>query len=305
MTFSLLGPAARYFLEVARTGSISQAAEQLHVAASAVSRQVSKLEESLGTPLFERKSRGMLLNASGERLAAHVRAAMLDGLRAADDVRALAIQSSSKIRIACTEGFARSFMPQVMSSFRRTHPECTIEALVGLPDEVSRLLMRGEVNVGLKFAVSKEEERGLLIAHRQPAPLMVLCAPTHALAKRKTVSLTDITQHPLALPHAGTTVRQMLDLVCALAGVHYQMVYSGSSALLLTLTLSGEVLMFSSRISAAQEISSGTLVALSLNEPQFQQRELRVLTLDEPGLPSIHAAFMQHLIKLASTQAPR
>lgn len=301
MSFSLLGPAARYFLEVSRTGSISQAAEQLHVAASAVSRQISKLEESLGTPLFERKSRGMLLNASGERLAAHVRAAMLDGQRAADDVKALAIQSSSRIRIACTEGFARSFMPQVMSSFRQTHPESRIEALIGLPDEVSRLLMRGEVDVGLKFTVAQES--GLHIAHRQPAPLMVLCASTHVLAKRKMVSLAELTRHPLALPYAGTTVRQMLDLVCALAGVRYQMVYSGSSALLLTLTLTGEVLMFSSRISAAQEISSGTLVALALNEPQFQQRELQVLTLEAPHSPSIHAAFVQHLIKLARTQA--
>ena len=297
MSFSLLGPAARYFLAVARTGSVTQAAEQLHVAASAVSRQITKLEDSLGTALFERKARGMLLNTAGERLAAHVRSAMLEGQRAADDVKALGLQGSNKIRVACTEGFARSFMPQVMSSFRRAHPNCSIEAQVCLPDEVSRLLLRGHVDAGLKFAVAPE--KSLRVEYRQPAPIMALSAPGHALAKRKKVSLDDIVRYPLALPDAGTTVRQMLDLACTLRGLRYQMAYSGNSAMLLTLTLGGEVLMFSARISAAQEIRSGALVALTVDEPQFQQRELQVLTLEALSPGSAPAAFTQHVIQTA------
>ncbi|MCH1999137.1 LysR family transcriptional regulator, partial [Achromobacter xylosoxidans] len=49
----------RYFLEVARCGSIAGAAAAQHVAASAVSRQIAKLEDELGIALFERQARGM------------------------------------------------------------------------------------------------------------------------------------------------------------------------------------------------------------------------------------------------------
>ena len=71
---SLLSLPLRYFLEVARTGSVNQAAQRLHVAASAVSRQLGKLEDSLGVVLFERQARGMTLTEAGtrKRLAAYV-----------------------------------------------------------------------------------------------------------------------------------------------------------------------------------------------------------------------------------------
>ncbi|WP_347615130.1 LysR family transcriptional regulator, partial [Comamonas thiooxydans] len=70
--------ALRYFHEVAQCGSLSEASARLHVAASAISRQIAALEERLGTPLFERHPRGMVLNAAGEILADHARRAGLD-----------------------------------------------------------------------------------------------------------------------------------------------------------------------------------------------------------------------------------
>ena len=94
----LLSTATRYFMEVVRTGSITDAAQAVHVAPSAVSRQVAKLEESLGCPLFERQSRGMALTEAGERLAAWVHRAQQDTERVADEVRALAGRASKSAR---------------------------------------------------------------------------------------------------------------------------------------------------------------------------------------------------------------
>ena len=63
MTPTLLSIPMRHFLEVARSGSVNQAAARLFVAASAVSRQIAKLEDGLGTSLFERHPRGMTLTS--------------------------------------------------------------------------------------------------------------------------------------------------------------------------------------------------------------------------------------------------
>ncbi|EGD05660.1 LysR family transcriptional regulator, partial [Burkholderia sp. TJI49] len=71
MAAFLHGLALRYFVEVARTGSISDASARLHVAVSAISRQIAKLESELGAPLFERHSKGVQLTAFGEALLPH------------------------------------------------------------------------------------------------------------------------------------------------------------------------------------------------------------------------------------------
>ena len=65
--------ALKYFLEVARAGSIAEASQRLNIAPSAISRQISKLEAEIGVALFERRARGMNLSAAGELLAAHAR----------------------------------------------------------------------------------------------------------------------------------------------------------------------------------------------------------------------------------------
>jgi DNA-binding transcriptional LysR family regulator len=63
--------ALRYFLEVARSGSLSKASEHLYVAVSALSRQIAKLEEEVGAPLFERRPRGMVLSDAGRLLVGY------------------------------------------------------------------------------------------------------------------------------------------------------------------------------------------------------------------------------------------
>ena len=86
----------RYVDEVARVGSIRQAAERLHVAPSAVNRRIQDIEDELGTPIFERLPRGMRLTAAGELFVRYIRGRAADlalphtghaGLLASDIVR--------------------------------------------------------------------------------------------------------------------------------------------------------------------------------------------------------------------------
>jgi DNA-binding transcriptional LysR family regulator len=82
--------ALRYFLEVVRTGSISEASTRLNVASSAISRQIAGLEEALGTPLFERRPRGMVASAAGEMLAAFAFRTALEADRLVQDIEKIA-----------------------------------------------------------------------------------------------------------------------------------------------------------------------------------------------------------------------
>ena len=69
----------RYFIEVARCGSIRGASERLHVAASAISRHIMIFEEDAGAALFERHSRGMVMTAAGEVYFRYAQGVLLEG----------------------------------------------------------------------------------------------------------------------------------------------------------------------------------------------------------------------------------
>lgn len=303
MSLPLLSTATRYFLAVVRTGSISEAAELVHVAPSAVSRQVAKLEETLGCALFERQARGMVLTEAGERLAAWGRASLLDTERVAQDIRDLSSQSASRVEFACTEGFAAGFMPDAMASFRAAHPDTSIYLRVGAPHEVTRWLLRGEVEAGLKFASAPD--RGLQLERDAASPIMAVVAPSHPLAAKKRLGLRELVAHPLALPEPGTTVRQALDLACGLAGLQYQAVYSGNFSALLALAIRGDAPTLASSLAVAHAVRAGSLVALPVRQSEFERRRALLLSLPGRVVSPRAREFVAHVGAALAPQAMR
>lgn len=290
---SLMSTATRYFMAVAEAGSVHAAAQQLHVAASAVSRQVAKLEDGLGCALFERQPRGMALSEAGQRLAAWVRRHEDDATRLLDSLHELDAQRRLRVRLACTEGFSTGFLPQQMARFRRLHPGARIHLQVGSPDEVSQWLLRGEVDLGLKYCMAPE--RGLTVLHLRPAPILALVAPGHPLAGQGPLSLADVVAHPVALPDPGTTVRQAFDLACSQRGLHYDLAFTGNFAALLALVAEGEVLSFAGALSAAHAVAAGSVCAVPVLDTVLQERSLQVLCPAHQRLSDTVLAYAQDL----------
>ena len=275
MPISLLSLPLRYFREVARTGSVNQAAQRLHVAASAVSRQLAKLEDGLGVVLFERQARGMALTEAGTRLLAHANAQTAQALELVDQLHGLSAQGALRVRVACTEGFAASFLPTVMADFRAAHPQVQLQLQVALPQEVSALASRGEADLALKYSMAPE--KGLQVLHSTLAPLYAIMPAQHPLARQRSVSVADVVRYPLLLGASGITGRQLFDLSCAVQGLRYTpAVESNFSSALLPL-LSGQDVALASYLTAARWVEAGVLAARPFDEAQLQQRRLQVL----------------------------
>lgn len=284
----------RYFLEVADAGSVNQAAERLFVAASAVSRQVSKLEGSLGAPLFERRQRRMVLTPAGLRLQAHLRAGTDEADRVLEQVRGLGAQAAQQVRLACTEGFAAAFLPGVIAAFRQARPEAFFELTVAAPDEVSALLASGAVDLGLKYCVAPE--KAAVVVHAALAPVYAVMVPEHPLARRRQVSVTEVARYPLAMGGAGVTARQLFDLACTMAGVSYRpAVTSNFSSVLLSL-VQGQDIVLSSYLTVVHLVQSGQLVAVPFEDAQLQQRRLQLMSPPGRTLPAMAQAFALALV---------
>ncbi|CAM4080091.1 LysR family transcriptional regulator [Paracidovorax anthurii] len=302
-SLSLHSTPVRYFLEVAQAGSVNQAASRLFVAPSAVSRQIAKLEDGLGAALFERQARGMVLTAAGQRLAAHLRHAVADAGQMLDQVRQLGQESSARVRLCCTEGFATDFMPAFMQDFWRAQPGSRVELLVGAPDAVSQWLLRGEADIGLKYAVAPEP--GLRVEHSARAPVLAVMAPDHPLAASERVALADVVRHPLLVGSAGVTARQLFDLACNAQGLRYHPVFvSNFSSVMLPLLRSPQILL-SGLLTVAHRVREGSAVARPFSEATvLRQRRLQVLSLEGRTLSPPLRACVDALARAIAEAAP-
>ena len=179
--------AIRYFLEVVRSGSVSEAALRLNVSASAVSRQIASLEEVLQVPLFERRPRGMVASAAGELLATHAKRHALEAERVVADIEALQGLRRGQVRVCASAGFAFEFLPLAMATFREQHPGMQFQLVSASPAQVTQAVRNGEADIGLTY--SRAAVRDIDVQHRQNSPVILIMPPGHPLARFASVSL--------------------------------------------------------------------------------------------------------------------
>ena len=141
----------KYFVEVARCGSIRKAAQNLYVASSAVNRQILKLEAEMGTDLFDRLPNGIRLNAAGERMLQHIRATLNDFHLMRGELDELKDertgQRSSQRWIRCSS----TCCPRLSRSSRDKYPAVTYAITAVTPWDVASKVLSGEYDVGITF----------------------------------------------------------------------------------------------------------------------------------------------------------
>jgi DNA-binding transcriptional LysR family regulator len=112
----------RYFDMIRRCGSIREAARHLHVASSAVNRQLLQLEDEIGSPLFERLSSGLRLTAAGEVFSRHVITVLQDEHRLSTELELLRGVRRGSVSVAAVEGLNADLMPAVLTQMHRRYP---------------------------------------------------------------------------------------------------------------------------------------------------------------------------------------
>jgi DNA-binding transcriptional LysR family regulator len=288
--------ALRYFLAVANTGSLSEASEQLHVTISAISRQIAKLEEEIGCPLFVRQPRGMVPNKAGELLAAHVRRTLLEGKQVLEEIKALTSFDRSTIRIATSEAFARDILPRTITHFLKQSPGTRFEVTVSVPHEVTLQVRNGDADIGLTFGVAQDPEITVMYAHS--APICALMPRTHDLASHVTVSIADLQRFPIALLDRGTTIRQLFDTTASLEGLLFDpvLICNNSNTLYVFTQMSGAVSL-TSRLTVQARLAKDELVAIPIDHPGMSLRNVQIQALSGRMLSAVLEDFVAQLVE--------
>src|SRR5690625_3588151 len=139
----------KYFIEVAKREHVTAAANALHVAQSAVSRQIFNLESELGVDLFIREGRSVKLTAIGKVFLEH----MEHAIHVIDDARQVIKEYTDPERGTIHLGFLSSLanyiMPVAISAFLKKYPTVKFELKQGTYSELQDSVIKGEVNMAL------------------------------------------------------------------------------------------------------------------------------------------------------------
>ena len=283
----------QYLDEVARVGSIRQAAERLHVAPSAVNRRIQDLEAELGTPLFERLPRGMRLTAAGESFVQYIRsrAAHLEQVRSEiEDLQGL---RRGCVRIVVSQAVAAAFLPERIAGFRKKHPLVEFQVQVGDHSRALELLRTFESDLALTFHLDPETD--IVRLDELTQPLCLVMHRDHPLAAQDDpVKLRQCLDYLLVLPDSDIAGRQLLDAFLARRSIKLRPVMrSNSFEFLLGYLRYEQALTFQIEIGVTPEV--GELVSRKIQDRGFPSANLVLASLRNRQLPVVAYTFAEYL----------
>jgi len=186
----------RYFIGVGEEQHFGRAAERLHIAQPALSRQVQDLEEELGFPLFDRLPRGVRLNAAGTLFLTDARRILRDVDDAKRRAERVAHGKIGTLRIGIATAVSwHGMVADCLGRFRREQPDAELELHHLLSVHQVEAITTGRLDAGFSASLLPMQKD---LAHwRIAADRMILAVPKgHPLAKRKGVRLRDLQDTP-------------------------------------------------------------------------------------------------------------
>ena len=275
MQNSLVPAALRYVDQVARAGSIQRAAKELNIAASAINRQILKLESELGVTLFERFSKGMRLTSAGTSIVALARRWKSEERGVAAELEQMQGINQGHVRLVAMDSHANGYLPRLVDVMAARHPGISLEVRIESTGEAVAALVEGTADLIAAFNLTPH--RGLHILWTRDLPFGCVVAPDHALARHKTVSMQQVMAYPIALQSKLLPIRRYLETHHAwLFDKDRVMVETNSLQLLKILATSGRHVAFTSELDAAPELISGALVFLPVRDKSAEPQKVSV-----------------------------
>lgn len=290
----MLSRFAIYFDEVARRGSIRRASEHLNVAASAIDRQILKMEERLGVPLFDRRPHGLKLTAAGEVLINVVRRwrRELRGAEAQiDEMRGL---RRGEVLLALAEG-SSEMVSRALLSFSGRYPGILFRLQIAAAQDVVDMVLRGEVDIGVTFNPPERQE--LRVERALIYQIGAAMPPDHPLAGRAELTLAECADHRLVGPDEGHSLRAVVNAAWAanVGGAPRFVASANSVELMKALVMGGMGIGLLTRADIVAEAEQRVLVFVPLSGSKIPLSVLSIISASGRQLSPPAALLLRHL----------
>jgi DNA-binding transcriptional LysR family regulator len=267
----------RYFVVVGRLGSIRKAAEELHVSASAIDRQILNAEADLGMPLFERLPTGLRLTAAGEVMMAaggRWQKNLSDVLAQIEDLRGL---KRGHVEIAVIDALAKGHVPMLIHAIQVRYPGITVGVRVQGNDVVRRLVADGEVDLGVMF--EPHSYRDLTVRAFVDVVLGIVTPPGHVVGRHAETRFSTCAGLPVIVPSRPLAVSQQIEVLEATSGFALdRRATSDNIQMIVSLVLQGAGIGVLTSLDVVTEVQRGLLCFTRLTDPVLRPMTLALCT---------------------------
>ena len=286
----------KYFIEVASCGSVRKASERLFVAASAINRQIHKLEDELGVELFDRLPNGLRLNPAGERLLKHAQETLHQFQVMRTELDALRGERTGHVKVAAMDSFFEELLPSAVEEFLQIFPAVTYTITSTQPMEVPQLVMSGQADVGLSFV--SRLPGGVKAVSLANLPIGIVMPPGHPLAKHERVALKDCAAYPFLRSSSHPVISASLSAEFAAFWDDMEPAATcNSTPLLKRLIMGGKGISCFSKIAFVEELKRGELLWRPFALPALDQLQVGIVVPTQRALPHVTQNFVGRMAR--------
>jgi DNA-binding transcriptional LysR family regulator len=285
--------ALRYFGETVRTGSMRQAAEQLNVAASAVNRQILKLEDQLQCKLFDRRSEGVRLTAAGEVLYNYILRLERDLEKAVSQIDDLRGLRRGHIKLACEDGVGRDFLPPVLAEFHKSHPGITYSIEIASALEILHQVAEGLIDIGVSMAPPRSTD--VTVEAEAKMPIGVVAPRGSWLAGHDAIRLRDLAGETVILAKDGTGGGTSFYEQLGFGRRQARFMETNSPDFITNLVKAGFGVGFRTPVGIMEDIEDGKVVFVPVSDTFIESPVLSIYAKPHRALPMAGAALLERL----------
>jgi DNA-binding transcriptional LysR family regulator len=282
------------FLEVARRGSVSRAAEALFVTQPTLTARLHSLERELGAPLFVRTPHGMRLTDAGKAwvpYAERALRALVDGRDVLEQVKSA---SAGHLMIGAAPAVSTYILPGLLETFVSAHPRVEVSVRTGHSEDVVDLVLRDEVHIGLGRAI-RHPDLELRPFHTEE--LVLVCAPDHPFTRRGDVPMEEVASERLIMFDLTSSYYEITQAAFLSAGVKLRgLMELDSIEAAKKMVERGLGVALLPRTAVAREVEGKTLRLVQMKDaPPMYQSIVAYRRLDAGEPAGIVAAFLELL----------
>lgn len=206
----------RLFLGILKYGSITKAADHLHIAQPALGIHLRKLEDELGAQLVQRHSRGVTATEAGLLLAEHAEILVRQFTRAKQELMDYAKTARGRVSIGLTASTIQEMSADLLAEMAERYPEVTLTLTESLSDTLVELLLTNRVDLALTYSQLENYE----VQFEPLATVAIYFAyPPEEIGRRgPSIPFAEVLDHPLILPSENFAFRRLAEEAAARVG---------------------------------------------------------------------------------------
>ncbi len=292
----------RLFIAIAEEGKLTRGAARAFLAPSSASHRLQRLETALGTQLFERQARGVLLTRAGETLLRNARQV----LAALEQMHANLSPFASGIRghvsLWANTHATHTFLPDDLASFLHQHPQVSVTLEERTSGDIALAVAQGEIELGVLADSSAIDASSVDLLPYRRDRLVLITPPQHPLASRGPLRFAQVLEHPFVMLHTGSAIHTFTMNAAAALGQHLDVrIQVRSFEAVCRMVSAGVGIGMVPRSALASSGGRQSPAILQLQEP-WAQRDLHICTRKGHQLGGFAAALVAHLHSCAQGQ---